>query len=740
MLNNANVILLPYSQLAYGKITLPYLGKLVKLFLKVYDVLEDYTEASTTIEMTVNENIDTSSYADTFEDLIQAALPDEIPLTLLTFASLTVNRDLSLNGEFINHTTDILSDMNTNFNLGIDWLLQSINTFLPTSSTLDLNIEILNTFTLNPYLKLDENLNKTVTALNSILTISQNLGLDVSQANRALDTLTNSLDLNKDTLYNKTITLETISSLTDLISSGVIKNTVDNQESSTLNSNIAMDTKSVPASNFNNLTLQSSSGSGASAMFPDDFVSSMDLSSDGVYAISLTHLDTVPSEYNSTPTIVAVSVFSVSESSKIDVDLKNSVIFIRIPVYNVKSVQSPECFYLDEKAKKWSKKGCEIVSVDKDSILCACKHLSFFSAGEGMTGGGFIPKSNIGDTVDFEALSSITASTAEGFYFVACALFIYVIFAIITFRKDKKDLERTLDKINNPMKYDSTEHTKRVRKSSVKMVAVTVPKPLNLEKSKGNDEEGKDILSSPEIPGKQILLKENGVEQDNSLDEIDYYLKKDEIPETIRGFYWVLQRHKLFGLFIFYDPVHSRIIRCTLFFVIILGRMFFIGLFYEKNNDEKNTEFLDRLNSYSFRDLTVMIYSSLIMILIEVIVLFVLTEKNIQFEDGKEIAMRVIKRNKYMRISSLIFCWIALAYFCWSIGMFALNFPQGVSHIWILNTIISLFIDLLFTSFIKIAILAFFILRVLEAWKKYKEKKKKETHESMDSEDRQVVI
>ncbi|OMJ95363.1 hypothetical protein SteCoe_1276 [Stentor coeruleus] len=738
-LNNANVILLPYSQTAYGKIVLPYLGKLVKVFLKVFDNLEDFTETNTTIEMIVNENIDPSSYVSTFENLIQTALPDEIPLTLLTFASLTVNRDLSINGIFINHTADILSDMNTNFNIGIDWFLQTIGTFLPTSNTLDLNIEILNTFTLNPYLKSDDNLNKTINTLNEILTINQDLGLDISQANRALNILTNSLDLNKDTLYNKTKNLEKISSLIDFISSGVIKNTVDNQNASTINKYISMDTKSIPASSLGNLTLKSSSGSGASVILPEDFANVMDLDLDNIYAISLTHLDTIPSEYNSTPTIVAVSAFLVSESIKVDVELKDKLIYVRIPVYNVKSIESPECFYLDENSKKWSKKGCKKVSMDDESILCACNHLSFFSAGEGMTGGGFIPKSNIGETVDFEALDSMTASTAEGFYFVACMLFIYIILAIITFYKDKKDLEKTIDKINNPTKHHTTEHTKRVRKSSVKMVPVTIPKSLNSEKSQSEEEE-KDTLSVPEIPKKQIMLKENAVEEDNSLDEIDFYLQKDEVPQTRRGIYWMFQQHKFFGIFMVYDPVHSRIIRCSLFFTVILGRMFLIGLFYQKNDDKSDDGFLERLRAYNIRDFAIMVYSSLIMIFLEIVVLFVLTEKKVQFESGKEAAMRVIKRNKYMRISSLIFCWTALGYFCWSIGMFALHFPQGVSHMWILNTIISLIVDILFTSFIKIAIVTLIILRVLDYWKKYKEKKIREMHESIDSEDRQVVI
>ena len=88
------------------------------------------------------------------------------------------------------------------------------------------------------------------------------------------------------------------------------------------------------------------------------------------------------------------------------------------------------------------------MEVGEDSITCGCNHLSLFSSGEGVEGGGFVPKSNIKQTVDINALSSINAKSAIGFYFVSIVLILYLFLGIIAWNKDSKDIKSFIDKFN----------------------------------------------------------------------------------------------------------------------------------------------------------------------------------------------------------------------------------------------------------------------------------------------------
>lgn len=244
------------------------------------------------------------------------------------------------------------------------------------------------------------------------------------------------------------------------------------------------------------------------------------------------------------------------------------------------------------------------------------------------------------------------------------------------------------------------------------------------------------------MSGNQIFLREDVVEQDNSLDEIQIQFKNNQNIERPKGFRAVLQRHKLLGLFYFYSPTHCRVYRCTLLFMVILGNMYFIGIFYDqsykKNHENNDSGFLDMILEYNIRDFLIMIYSTIIMLILDIIVVTTLAENPISFDKEKDVALRVIRNNIKKRIIGLIICWLIMIYFCWSIGMLANKVFKNMSYIWIINTSVSVVTDLLFTSFIKIIIIEFIILRLSDAWKSYKEKKIKEKHESIDSEDRYI--
>ncbi|OMJ75676.1 hypothetical protein SteCoe_25114 [Stentor coeruleus] len=698
--NDAYNILLPFSQTAYGSMKLPYIGKQVQLFLKVYDSLEDYTETLTSIEMSVNENFDITEYVNEFEELMGNALPNEISLNLLTFASLTVNRDLLINGIFSNTNPYTLENMNKCFNIGIDLLLQSLETFLPTQNSFDLNIEILNTFTLNPYLRSDENFNKTIDTLSSILNMTKDFGLNSIQANRVLNVITNSINLNKEAVYNKSLYLKIVSNITDTISLGLIKNIIDIQNLSTFSNNVNMDMVPIQALNFNNLSLESSSKSGASVNFPNNFSSLMDFSSESLYLVSLTHLNITESNTGSTPTIVSVSVFLASNQSLINVQLNDSYIYVEIPVYNIKKITSPECFYLDEVKNKWSTNGCKIESINEKSILCACNHLSFFSAGDKDLVENPVPKPDDNETDNNENDNSNPSAkkTTEGFYLFGVILLVYCVLVIYTFIKDKNDMEMVIERVNNPNCKENTQRSNR---------------QLNLYG---------DTLKTSASKSSSININQKQKNLGEPMQE-----------SQLKIFEYILQNHNLLGLFFCYNPRQSRLTRSTIFIMVTLGNMYFIGVFYdespERSKEHNNSKFSENINDYNLGDFAIMINSSLIMIALRIIITLLTAEKLIDFEKGREVALRVIKINIIKRVIGLLLCLTIIVYFSCSIGIFIGEFYIEVSHIWMLNTIISIIVDLLFTSFIEIFITVFIVSRLLEIWRKYKERKLKEEYE-----------
>jgi hypothetical protein len=237
-----------------------------------------------------------------------------------------------------------------------------------------------------------------------------------------LSTITNSINIDIETIYYNTGGLNSLSSLLNSVSEGLLKNLAVGQVASCVIGQLSIDATVVDQAHAKNLSI-ASSGSSANAQFPEGFLDSLVGNAvQGNIGLSLIHIDSDISAYNSTPTIVGVSLFSMEDISPIEVKLKNSFIKIKIPVYNALTAVSPECFYLDTITSTWKTQGCKKTEVHEDYIVCSCSHLTFLSAGEGMTGGGFMPKSNIGATVDFNALKNINASNASGFYFAAVIL------------------------------------------------------------------------------------------------------------------------------------------------------------------------------------------------------------------------------------------------------------------------------------------------------------------------------
>ena len=130
-----------------------------------------------------------------------------------------------------------------------------------------------------------------------------------------------------------------------------------------------------------------------------------------------------------------------------------------------------------------------------------------------------------------------------------------------------------------------------------------------------------------------------------------------------------------------------------------------------------------------------MVYASIIMSLVVVVLPAVIKDKEFDLKLSKEENLKIIKRNKILRIVLLVIYCTGIAYFCWSIAMFALHLPQGTSYMWIFNTVVSMLVKLFITSLITLAIKVYIVERIIEYFKnKQEEEKQKQIELDSDEE------
>ena len=88
------------------------------------------------------------------------------------------------------------------------------------------------------------------------------------------------------------------------------------------------------------------------------------------------------------------------------------------------------------------------------------------------------------------------------------------------------------------------------------------------------------VIIDSEILDKQYLKvfeenKNSNRENFDKEDELSQNIEKKRIKDDL------INEHPILNIFYVYNPIMPRIIRATLQFLHILGKMYFIGLFYE---------------------------------------------------------------------------------------------------------------------------------------------------------------
>ena len=695
--NSQYYYLTPATTSNSAKLKLAYKGDKIILFAKVIDSLGDYSQETFEIKMTMKQ-IDTTQIVNEASSTLDKVMFEELPNTMTNIVSSVLNRDLYTTGDFSEPDSASISAMQTCVSVIQDYVGSYMENSVPSKDLIDLTGSLLKDMTQNPYLRSEENFNKTSDLIHQLLNKTSDLGLDTKQAGKLLDSVDNSIQVDPESIYNKTGSMDSLHQVLNTLNSGVLKKMIPGQVSQVDSSQMSLQSTVISPSSSSNVQLKTSET--AYVNVPQELLDSMG----GKFGVSLSMIKSQDSGVSSqsTPNILAVSVFADEASESSGVQLKSDFFFMEVPVSNTESIKTPKCVYLNETGQ-WDSTGCSVVEVKVSSIVCKCSHLSFFSAGEGTEGGGFFPSNNFDQSIDFKSLSNISATSALGFYVCGAILVAYVIIAIIVGKKDAIDMKEVIKQIDeqNMMKViDNDDHS---------------------EHHSGNDEA---IMVDSINADVEMLEPKKG--------ETAIVKTKVKIRNLILN-------HKFLKIFFLFDPKAFRLATCSMIFTVLLGKMYFIGLFYDGGSNEQATTIRQAIYSYTFRDFLVMFYSTVIMFLIELIIAYLTKNNMINVKWSKDENIRIIRWNRWRRAACLGLCWALMIWFTWSISMFAMNMNIGLSYKWIVTTITGYIGDFFFMPgfeylFIKWIFPNLFLLLQLRFcfYKCCEKKKKKVTSDNID--------
>ena len=139
------------------------------------------------------------------------------------------------------------------------------------------------------------------------------------------------------------------------------------------------------------------------------------------------------------------------------------------------------------------------------------------------------------------------------------------------------------------------------------------------------------------------------------------------------------------------DGPLTRSEKLTIILVVVLLKLFAIGLFYDtdRDPDEEETESEktgeEILEEFGWEDFWIMIYSMLIVVPVPIILKFFFSRQKFEGEDALEKIAKDKKKMLIKRIIGYFICFAVCVWCTWSIIMFSIEFGQNTSKIWLLN-------------------------------------------------------
>ncbi|CAG9312590.1 unnamed protein product [Blepharisma stoltei] len=730
--------------------TFPYLGNELEVFIVIYDSLGAYTRKTSSISISQNLIFNQTELFISYKDFANAETsnPQVFPWIISTLCNSILNRDYYLKGKYREPSP---SDLQLWQNV-VQFTIESIDFLIEISQFDSQSISVfsclLGVVSANPYLHISSLENKVFLIIDEIFnSISSSQALYEQQINDYFKVIDQVYQYNSTTLVVKNRELAAAVQSTNKIQSATLSQMVLNENKESKMTNIGVTMAVMKANDLNGYQLNST-GRNASVLFPDDFTAMLaDATNETIVDIAMMVLD-CPNDPNSiSSSVVDISIYGHKSREKISVNSTSSRILIQIPVWNAKySNYTPQCVFLDTKSMNWSTEGCIKYKSDSQSVTCSCSHLTTFTVLNAASSS--IVNSNIGDTFNANAWLSLNATNAAGLYFCIATLIIYGILGVLAINRDRK-IEK--EEENRRIKLKGTP--KKINKVATKFgnssgkIGDESPKKPSKKSCwpwKKSDREYKEQKSASFVTPKEVFVYSFSEDSLNRSTE-----DTDENARFKKLIWYFAKKHELFSIYLVRDPYLTSLSRITLFFLALLGQMFFMGMFYQNSDSSSENVYYNSSSptnstisnnddnssvNYSWTDFWIMVWSSLFMIIITTLLNFLLKEKLVEDQMTEMQYKRIKRQNKIKRIVGLILAWGFMIYFCWSIVLFAIQFNESVSRTWVLNVGVGYIVNICFTSVVKAALYAYIAIKVVEFYEKYKRKKFRQNNE-LESDD-----
>ena len=198
--------------------------------------------------------------------------------------------------------------------------------------------------TTNPFLISNENTILTRQALSPLFALDSNFGISSTQAEKLVNIADNSLVLNRVSIYNNTKGINTVIHILDDTYNAMLKQLKPNDNISIKSNKIQTTIKTLPLEKLSNYTLCANNPK-ASVTFPSNF-SIPSIQKNQEILLVLTFFDTTPAAKYSTPTIVSINLYALSNFNELFISNLLVPIKISIPIYNL-NPNNLKCYYLD---------------------------------------------------------------------------------------------------------------------------------------------------------------------------------------------------------------------------------------------------------------------------------------------------------------------------------------------------------------------------------------------------------
>lgn len=338
------------------------------------------------------------------------------------------------------------------------------------------NISILissmvKSMTQNPLAMNEASRTRTLSMLNVMLSIPHDY-MSAAEMQNYMDIISNLIDSN---LLDSQITYANQSDfqlalLPYLVSFGssYMKNFVSNMERTTFNAtSVALQMSRNSPDFIADMKFAFSAEPGsASLKMPERFAEYLNTSADSVIDSFFTVTEFKPymvasnktvlvndTAYVGHPTIVEFRMTqSGTENSSGQVDLLSTAVplhvtgmganaTINVPIDYIGSQAMPNCTWLNETGKYWTRSGCYVISIDSKSVTCNCTHFTQFTlqqSGEDLADAA--QTANIDEAINIQSLKDLNMATnAIGLYTAATIIFIYIILIVFLRRWDRSD-------------------------------------------------------------------------------------------------------------------------------------------------------------------------------------------------------------------------------------------------------------------------------------------------------------